>query len=188
MFVFHKIGNFDTLFITVSEIVHKKEDKTRVKYNSNTWSSIIIGCWILILNFNLGFPTSKSLTLMSRSRLKVGARIVQTASCRSNSWLGYFTFGPVSVSAAIPNAREGFVPCHFPSESHQIGPLLRDGWSSATALPVLLSPVFGRCQSLFTGKDLVDTPIPLTAHTQFSCNVFLRFKSVTCFTGLVSLA
>lgn len=63
-------------------------------------------CWILILNFDLCLLTSKSWTLMARSRLKVRTRSGLSAGCRSNSWLGYITLVLVSVSAASPMRRE----------------------------------------------------------------------------------
>lgn len=83
------------------------------------------------------------------------------------------------------NAREEFVPCHFPSVSYQIGPLFRDGWSSATAGPVLLSPVSGRRQSLFTGKNLTDTS---DFHGTLSCHSMCLCVSTLSRVSLRSLA
>lgn len=170
---------FKKLFILI-------EHKTRVKYENSAWTSIIIICLILFWNFNLGFPTSKSLTLMSRCRLKVGTRAVQTASCRSNSWLGYFMFGPVSVSAAIPTRERDLSLVTFRPNRTKLDPCSE--MAEAPQRP---------CR-FFCHQCLADvspslpvktsrTPRFRSRHARFSCDVFSRFNSVTCFTGLVSL-
>lgn len=159
----------------------------RVKNDNDAWSSIIIiSCSIFILNFNLGFSTSKSLTLMSRPRLKVEAGIVQTASCRSNSWLGYYMFGPVSVSAAIPMRERVLSLVTFRPNRTKLDPCSE--MAEAPQRPCrffchqCLADV-NPCLPVKTSRTLRF----FSRHTQFSCDVFWRFKSVTCLTGLVSL-
>lgn len=134
------------------------------------------------MNFNLGFPTSKSLTLMSRSRLKVGARIAQTASYRSNSWLGYFMFAPVSVSASIPMRERDLSLVTFRPNRTKL-----DSCSEMAEAPQRPCRFFchqcladvSPCLPVKTSRALRF----LSLHTQFSCDVFLRFNSVTCLTG-----